>query len=492
MKNKDLKHKNVKLWSSVWCLIIFSVICFLSFNFYPIVDDLVFAGVLENKRWSFAQISTVYGVNGRYLGNTLGVFFSWLSTTPFWYFRAIFNVIGIVFLFYFIIRYTGKDNKTALFFVPVCMLVPNVYHFHQYYGFSAVFMNYLLPLLLLFINFDLIKQYFAGKEKVEFIIPFTVFINCFFIEHITVYIVCCSLGFLLYSLIKKANIKFSLSVSVSAILGIICMFLHGFIQKNDSAYRGSFISKGFSWIISNVTDNIAYVLFDHLFLTGFISLILFLCLVKYTGKNKAKTIVSIIITAVLFISCLCSFFMYFGDWKGTVLAIFCNKYFVTTQTFLFLLSIGLVLKFYIPKEKIKFDTYFLYLSVWLICAMLSAVSPIGPRCFMIVYTFLSVIAIKIYSVVSETIKVPLKRIIAVACAGFLCLYMFDVCSAYREGNKVMKERFEHIEAEMEKKADTIEVPDTVNFTDAGGLNFLEDYFFYSEPGDINFVFTPNK
>lgn len=492
MKDNNTLLKNSKLLNLFWCLLIFSVICFLSFNFYPIVDDLVFAGELNHRNWSLPQIATVCGVNGRYLGNTLGVFFSWLSTTRFWFFRAIFNVVGISFLFYYIVKFTDKDNKIALFLIPVCMLVPNIYHFHQYYGFSADFMNYLLPLLILFINFDLIKKFLSGKDKVKFLVPFTVFLNCFFIEHITVYIVCCCVCFLLYSVVKKQNIKFSLCICITAILALICMFSHSFIYKSDSGYRDSVLSKGFSWIIVNITDNISYVIFDHLFLTGFISLVLFLCLVMYTKKDKLKMIAAIIITAILFTSCICSFCLYYGNWEGTALSIFCNRYFVTIQTFLFLISMGVVLKFFVPKDKTTFDIYFIYISIWLICAMLSVVTPIGPRCFMIVYAFLSVIIVKVYSIVSESIRIPLKRIIAIGCTCFFCLYMFNVCSAYKEGNKVMKERFAYIESEMEKKANTIEIPDSVNFTDSGGLNFLNYYFYYSNPGDIEFVFVQNK
>ncbi len=492
MKNKMINQKSSRLISVLWCLLITSIICFLSFNFYPIVDDLVFAGKLEHKAWSFAQIATVCGVNGRYLGNTLGVFFSWLSTTQFWFFRAIFNAVCMVLLFYYIIKYMDRDRKTALFLIPICMLVPNVYHFNQYYGFSADFMNYLLPLLLLFINFYLVKQFLSGKEIVKFIVPFIVFLNCFFIEHITVYIACCCFSFLIYCIVKKQNLKFSLCITFSAILGLILMFLHSFVYNSDSGYRGSALSQGVSWIVNNITDNISYVIFDHLFLTGFISLVLFLCLIKYTERNKIKVIVSIIITAILCTSCICSFCLYFGNWEGTVLSLFCNKYFTTVMTFLFLISIGLVLKFYIPEEKVTVDVYLLYISIWFICAILSTVTPIGPRCFMIVYAFLSVIIVKIYSIVSELINVPLKRIIAIGCTCFLCLYMFDVCSAYKEGNEVMKERFTHIEAEMEKKADTIEISDTVNFTDSGGLDFLDDYFYYQNPGDIKFIFIQDK
>lgn len=490
MLQKAQHTKKEKFILYAWGFIIFGIICFLCFHFYPIVDDLVFAGKLKYNQWDLRQIITVNGVNGRYIGNALGIFFSCLSTTALWPIRAIFNIICMLLLFIYIIKATGY-NFYSFLFIPVCMLVPNIYHFHQYYGFSADFMNYLLPLLLLFVNYDLIKQYIFKKTKILlFIIPFTVFINCFFIEHITVYIVACCFAATIYALIKKKNISFFVTLSISSVIGLLCMFLHKFVFSSESGYRETALSQGIPWILTNITDNIKYVIFDHLFLTGFISLICFICLIKYSGKNILKKTAAIFIITVLLMSCLCSFCLYFGNWKNTPLSFIVNKYFVTVLTFLFLLSIGAVILFFMPKEKITADTYIFYISIWFICAMLSAVSPLGPRCFMITYVFLTIIAVRLFSMVAEQIKVHPKTIVIVACLLFTALYTMDVCRAYYTGNEVMQERFEYIEDQMSKKAEVIELPDSVNFTDAGGLNFINYLYYYNSPEDIEFTFVP--
>ncbi len=174
------------------------------------------------------------------------------------------------------------------------------------------------------------------------------------------------------------------------------------------------------------------------------------------------------------------------------MSVFINKYFVTALTLLFLISIGVVTFFFVPKGKIAVDTYAVYASIWFICAMLSVVSPLGPRCFMITYVFLTIIMVRLFSIVSEQMKTFFKSAVIVGCLLFFSLYMVDVCRAYYIGSKTMDRRFEYIEEQMTQHAEIIELPDSVNFTDCGGLNFMSYLYYYDVPEDIEFIYVADK
>ena len=478
-----------------FCLsIIFIIISFLCLNFYVIVDDLVFAGVIKHNSWSFKEIITVNGVNGRYLGNLFGVVFSWLGITGFWWIKSLFNIICMSVLFVAIAKAICCEKKhfaKTLILVCVFMLVPNIYHFHQFYGFSACFMNYLLPLMILLIIFDLIKAYVNTGTNYIPLICILSFIDCLFIEHITVYLFLVCLSFLIYSFVKKQYFKLSIPMLISSICGMGFMFSYPLICANETEYRSSVLSEGLGLLFSNIADGIKFYIFDNTILTIIIAIIGLLCLIKFRKKKVSYYILSFLCSLIFFASCVCALILYFGNWESTFLRVFVSKPYVVFLTISYFLALGIILFFVIPKDVKEYkNILFYYFSIWLIFGMLSAVSPIGPRNFMITYTFLVIIILKVWNALSLISRKILKTALTVMLSFVFVFDMMFVCKAYYIGNKIQNERFEYVEEQMVCNKKQITLPDSVNFTDSGGLTFILDLYYYESPGDIEFSFIP--
>ena len=123
--------------------------------------------------------------------------------------------------------------------------------------------------------------------------------------------------------------------------------------------------------------------------------------------------------------------------------------------------------------------------------MLSAVLPLGQRCFLVVFVFLNIILTRIIIVnFEESNIILLKKAVIAFSLIFFVVYMPMICKSFYIANKVQNIRFEYINQEMEKGVDSVDVPSNVNFSDDGGLRFMKDYFYYNSPGDLKINFVP--
>ena len=470
-----------------WLILVFIAIVFLSFHFFAITDDIEFASVIKNHLWDAKQIVTVHGVNGRYLGNTLGILLSYLDFTSFRIVKVLFDIIFMS-AFFLIAAKTAAGEKSFLisfFFISVCLLGSNAYHFYQFYGFSADFSNYLLPLFLFLINYNIVKDTIQNghqdKKRIA-VICLIAFLNCLFVEHITIYILVCSIGLLIYSVFNKKLLRTAVPLLLCTFLGTIFMFSYPLVYKDNSPYRESFFSEGFAWLFNNIFNNSLSYLFDNCFLVAFICIVLFFVLVRNT-KGLWKLIGTISITLILMLSGLCSLCNYFGDWSNTPLSVLTDGRIIALLSVLFLGSIGIVLFFYLPKENRTIEMIILYGSIWFIAGMLSFVSPIAARTFMITYVFLSILTTKIWLSVSEGTNV-FRLLLSALCVAFCVPYGFMLCKSYRTAYKVEQMRIEAIETQMELGAEEITIPDHVNFADSSGFSSLEKLYYYETPGDF--------
>ena len=273
------------------------------------------------------------------------------------------------------------------------------------------------------------------------------------------------------------------------------MFIYPlFCYSPEITYRKSVFSDGFGLIIENITESSSLILFDHLFLTAAIACVSFIVFFKTINDMKrqksflpGKIIGIIIILIIMGIGCLCSFCNYFGEWSGTFLEVLTSKNVIAVLSILYVIAFGAVLFFYSEKDK---TVLFFYFSVCFLFCLLSAVSPLGPRCFLASYMFLVLITTKTWITFSADSNTFFK--ITVPALFVFCIfpYLIGICKSYYHGNVIQKERFQYIEKQMSKGATSISIPDSVNFSDCGGLRFIPSYFYYAEPGDIQFDYIP--
>ena len=65
-----------------------------------------------------------------------------------------------------------------------------------------------------------------------------------------------------------------------------------------------------------------------------------------------------------------------------------------------------------------------------------------------------------------------------------------LCSAYKTGYSVEKQRLSYIEEQMNNSSKEIVVPSSVNFTDCSVTIGFDTLYYYNKPGDIAFRYIP--
>ena len=408
--------------------------------------------------------------------------------------RIGFDAICMIALFVLVPTLITKDHKNkfiAIFLSFLLFLLTDNYSWLEVYSFSAVFMNYLIPVLQIVIILRLIYMEISNhKAYRRALIMLMIVLNCFYIEHVTVYMVCASFAFLIYS--AKFNKKLrglAVQTFASSIIGTILMFSYPLIYNADSNYRSSALSNGISFIFENILEHSDLLIFAHFCVTfvlsGFATVVAFFA-IRRQEKKLHKLI--LFFCQIIFIGgFICSFMLRYGNWKDTPLVIFVSDAFVTALTLVYLLCLGVcIVMTFTGKERV--NLLCLYLSIWLISAILSVVSPIGHRCFFITFTFIVMITIKFALYVMEQVPNLLKSL-AVVGLGFVAgTYLFYIGKNYQIGHSVQMERQTILEQAIENGDKVAYVSDSVNFTDCGGLRFLEDYYYYVTPGDLEIIF----
>ena len=486
---------NQKVFLQTWMVLVTLIICYLSAHFFATTDDIEFAAVIKHRLWDFRQIVTVYGVNGRYLGNTLGILLSWLDFTPLRFVKVLFNISGMISLFWITAKNTAENDGIlqSFFYVSVCLLGANVYHFYQFYGFSADFCNYLVPLVLFLINANLVKHMLddqSPKKRTVTAICLLAFLNCFFTEHITVFCLICSAGLFGYSILRKKHLLISTALLLSTVSGAAMMYAYPLIYSdNNSVYRATALKKGLPWILNNVCENARSYLFDNWFFVALICFTLFAVIWRY-AHNSAMRFGAVAVSLVFLLSGACSLCNYFGDWSNTPLAFLTDGRTVAILSVMFLLCIGAVLFFYLPRQKRTMEMVLLYGSVWLIAGILSLVSPIGPRTFMITYVFLTILITKIWLAVRNDCQKPFRAAIPALCVLFCIPYCLMLCHSYHKAFHIEQQRIKYIETQMELGVSEVTVPDRINFTDCSGYSKLYKLYYYQTPGDLTINLVP--
>ena len=473
-----------KVFLQVWLVCVVLIICYLAAHFFAITDDIEFAAVIKHRLWDLRQIVTVYGVNGRYLGNALGVLFSWMDFTPFRFVKVLFNIIGMLTLFWAAAKVATRNDGflRSFFYVSVCLLGANVYHIYQFYGFSADFCNYLVPLALFLINANLIKRSLGDQptsKRTVVVICFLAFLNCFFVEHITVFCLFCSAGLFVYSILRKKHLPIGTALLLSTGLGTTMMFAYPLIYDDkNSVYRATALTEGFPWILNNICENARSYLFDNCFLVALICITFFAVIWCY-ANNLAMRLGAVAISLVFLLSGACSLCNYFGDWSNTPLAILTDGRIVALLSVLFLISIGVVILFYLPIQKRSMEIVLLYVSVWLLAGILSLVSPIGPRTFMITYVFLTILITKVWLAAQIDCQKLFRIAIPILCVLFCIPYSLMLCRSYHKAFHIEQQRIKYIEAQMELGVSEVTVPDRINFTDSSGYSKLYKLYYYN-------------
>lgn len=209
-----MKKKSV---SFIEYIILFFGFAAMSLLEIPTSDIFFFTHDYENSIGSFISSSLNYG-NGRFLGNALGFAFSH------WFTYAFIVVAVTMTLLVFVINkyFFDGDCRTVM---PIALLLafPSAGMFSEVYTSIPTFVNYVLPMVVIFAALCLIKT-----EKNICAIPvfLLTFISCLFCENNTISVFTLSVLAAVFSYIKSKKIKtLNISFLAGAVLGGLTMML---------------------------------------------------------------------------------------------------------------------------------------------------------------------------------------------------------------------------------------------------------------------------
>lgn len=443
---------------------ILTLICFAGMYFFitPCSDIWFFTRDYENSVSSFITNALNYG-NGRFIGNFLG----FASAN---YFVLGFLIIAVVMTLYvfFVNRFFFDGDYRTVMPVALLLAFPNTGVIGEVYSDLPTFINYVIPMMLVFATLCLIKH--SKKTKTNPVFLFLIFIfaaaSCMFCENNTISIFVLSLLLAFYSYVSTKKVSLpNIIYVIGAVVGAFIMFLMpkimGTSHKLDY-YRGTAGS-----LSSMITLAIAsFSTFTEIFTTYifpiiFISAGLIYLIVKNKDcRSKLKNIVV--------------FYLAFFP----VEAIFYTMYSQSApaSVYLYIIQAGLVTLYALSifagimcMKKSNFRTLMLGLFV----LILSAVGPMlfvdkyGYRTFYLPFVILLSTAFVLINQIRKempekiTAKLPKEKLgklaICIASAAFICLSVsVFVQSVYNYDFYVV--RTHHIAEIAKDSAEEVEVP----------------------------------
>ena len=251
------KLKRYKYFS--W-LLFCTIISFFLYIFYnqPWTIDILQFWQMHLQGFSEIFSYSIHYGNGRLLGN-IGTFYLI-------YYPQIGLVIRVLFLAvlpFLVCRALGIKSNIILVTAVLLILLVSPAVYGQCYGWICGFQNYVPGIVLFLIAVILVRE--ANPGIGLFLRILRLFLICLcgismqlFVEHTSIYNLCCSAAIMLTCLHRKQNVAEAGAFLFSALIGELCMLMipHFFtIGSIVSGYRSTYFSAGLTGIIFGIIKN---------------------------------------------------------------------------------------------------------------------------------------------------------------------------------------------------------------------------------------------
>lgn len=446
-----------------------TIFLFLLCLFIPYAsDDWAWGGSEGIERLS----SLFYGYNGRIVGNLLVIILC-----KSYILKTIIMFLVILGIFILIKKMLNEEENSNIYFlvaVILFLLMPNIL-FRQTIGWVSGFANYVFSvftiLLATIIFYKIMKNNNHVSKKIILLLVILGIINSLIVEHLTVYNCFFAGGVLLFAFKRKKQYrKVALIYFLSSIIGVALMFLNPVYYVADMSYKS--INTGNMLVNAFVQykDIIFPELFSNFFLLYLIISALFIIiyiLKENTNNNKFLTIINLIIIMsfpiYLFLINNCSFVETFLNSHTGYFNILFSLIYVISMLFL-------TCKLVLNKEK-RNIVLFLIISIGVVTAPLSIVSPVTSRCFFMGYIYLIIIILFLFSycfeIKEEKFRIKLQRILIVIFIIFALFYFLVFGKIFIKN--IERSMCIKRAKENEKVVEVVKLP------------FSEEFLWYSEP-----------
>lgn len=372
--------------------------------------------------------------NGRYLGNILAL----LITRSVWL-KALILAIFELWLLFIISQTITKSTAHAvqiflqLFSVFLLLALPKTL-FSQSYGWPAAFVNFVPPVVLFLVYYNLTEQtYWSANPHYKLFATISVlplgFATQLFSEHITVFTVIYALWMTLLCIIryKKIHLVY-LNYLIGTIAGAFLMFSNG-AYHNAATGKDGYKHIGFS--INILLEQFRTKLWDNLLLNNWIlNILIAVSLTYFIGRKEKNRLISTLLEVILLGYCTyAAFHRIYPSWNFTGNEIV-NEWIEVFLSLMFVTAILLSIWRCVHKKR-RSSICILYFSSICVALPLLAANPIGPRCFFVSYIFQAIVLIALLNqIFSEaqgnlfTLNVCILT--AVLTVGIIYLRMFSV------------------------------------------------------------------
>lgn len=336
--------------------------------------------------------------NGRYLGNILAL----IITRNIWLKAFIISIFSL-WLFYIINQnILKKDEKKApfvfQFFCAFLLLSLPQTLFCQSYGWPAAFVNFVPPVILFLIYYNLTEQtYWSTNPRYSFLMTTAVlplgFATQLFSEHITIFAAAYAGWMIILCLVRYRRIYIVyLNYLLGTIAGAFVMFSNG---AYHNAATGADSYKHIQFSIKTLVEQFILKLWDDLLLNNWILNIMLASAVLYfVWKNEKKRLVSAILGIILCGYCTYSVFHRINpawEFSGNEMV---NGGIEMILSLMFVLSISLGIWRCLNNNQ-RYSILVLYICSICVVLPLLAANPIGSRCFFVSYVFQAIVFLKL-------------------------------------------------------------------------------------------------
>lgn len=434
-RNKDKTNKSINK-EFIYNIAMFCMLTIIGYMFPYTHDDWAWGSSIGIERLN----CFFYNYNGRWAGNLLV-----LLLTRFRILRAIVVSSTMTLIVHMIQKNVSCKNKYSKYIGIVLMLLMPVNIIAQSIAWTAGFANYVIPILIVLVVMYLNKNIFREQDSQisnKWMVPllFAGFVCSLFVEHMTIYNICFSVFIVGYYLIKNKKMIWSnVLYALGSIAGAIVMFSNGAyhqIVNAEDTYRTIEKSNIFIKMMKTYFDTF-YELFiqNNIVLNIFICIICFIAIYKYI-KNKEKTInkkIKVILYG------LTSIFIIFISYNVFIKVVGNNELFVIQKynnylqgimILLYCISVLITMFICIDNKKRRYRLIFELISTVIISAPLLIVTPIGPRCFLPTYVFLTLFAIDAFDYLFEKTELDISCILKISSIIIMMFFLIIYGQVY--------------------------------------------------------------
>ena len=299
LKDKEIKaHSREQIISGMLFALEVMLLFFMSSFFFPGSDELDFQNYLSFSSLNEFLHNVYYFGNGRFIGNAIGVFFSFY---PQWFY-VVQSVLTALFC---VLIEKLTDVRHARHFVMAFFILKPVWCFAETFVRIAMYANYFIPLLLFALTLLIIKKAYRDNKILSFPLLAALFVAGFaeqlFVESNTVVNTAFSLLLVLFFINKRKKKSAPVVLLASNIIGAVPILFYSFYVDVEStfnyqiapAYRNTLFSGGLSNAFTIAIENAKYPLYYlSMFFVFFAATAAVICIcAKKFGASKKQMLV---------------------------------------------------------------------------------------------------------------------------------------------------------------------------------------------------------